>query len=120
VLWAKWASFLMGSGVLLGAFGSHALKGKIEEHRFSGYQTAVLYQFIHALGLFAVAWLAANGPTANIDLAGLFMIAGIILFSGSLYVWAICRISWLGYVTPFGGVSFLIAWLILFLNIKTV
>lgn len=118
MIWAKIASVLMFLGVVFGAFGSHALRGKISDDRLDAYKTGVFYHFIHTLGLFAVAWLVVQFHMPQLNLAGIFLTAGIVLFSGSLYIWAITKIRWLGFVTPFGGLCFLIGWLILFLNIK--
>jgi uncharacterized membrane protein YgdD (TMEM256/DUF423 family) len=116
--WAKIATLLMGLGVILGAFGSHALKGKISDYHLEVYKTGVLYHFIHALGLFAVAWLMVHLNNPKINMAGILLTTGIILFSGSLYVYSITQVRWLGFVTPFGGICFLAGWIVLFLNIK--
>ena len=118
MLWSKIASLLMFAAVALGAFGSHALRGKISDYYLEVYKTAVLYHFIHALGLFVVAWLITTTQNPKIAAAGIFMLAGIVLFSGSLYALSVTGIKWLGAVTPLGGLSFLAAWLIVFLNIK--
>ncbi len=125
MIWAKLASILMFLAVALGAFGSHALRGKISDHYLDVYKTAVLYHMIHALGLFAVAWVSTMAATTvtnvvtvpKVHLAGTFMLIGIVLFSGSLYVLSITGIKWLGAITPLGGLSFLAAWLLLFLSI---
>lgn len=102
--------------VALGAFGAHALRGKLSEYHLSVYQTAVLYQFIHALALFVVAWLTSVSSDPKVTSAGYFMVAGIILFSGSLYCLAVTHIKWFGPITPLGGVSFLIGWGLLFFS----
>ena len=117
--WAKVAGLLMCLAVALGAFGSHALKGKISDYHTDVFKTAVFYHMIHALGLFAVAWLAVQLNNPNINHAGTFLVAGIILFSGSLYVYAATQVRWLGFVAPLGGLCFIIGWLIVFLNIKS-
>ena len=120
MIWAKIASMLMGFGVILGAFGSHALKGKISDYHMEVYKTAVLYHFIHALGLFAVAWLMVELNDPNIGLAGVLLTLGIILFSGSLYIYSITQVRWLGFVTPFGGICLLTGWVVVFLNINSI
>lgn len=97
-------------GVALGAFGAHALRGKLSAHYMDVYRTAVLYHFIHALGLFVVAWLSTQIQSPKLNLAGIFLLAGIILFSGSLYVLSITGIKSLGAITPFGGLCFLAGW----------
>lgn len=113
--WFKLGSFLMFLGVILGAFGSHALKDRITENYLEVYKTGVLYHFIHALGLFAVGWLSTVSNDPKIPLAGFFLLSGIILFSGSLYLLSLTGTKWLGIITPFGGFSFLIGWLLLLL-----
>lgn len=115
MIWVKIASLVMFLSVLLGAFGAHALRIYLTDAQMASYKTAVLYQFVHGLGLFVVAWLSTISQDPKISLAGIFMIIGIILFSGSLYLLAITGIKILGAVTPLGGASFLIAWILLFL-----
>ena len=115
MMWAKIASVLMFLAVALGAFGSHALKGKVTDYYLDVYKTAVLYHMIHALGLFAVAWLSTVSNDPKVNFAGIFMLLGIIIFSGSLYVLSLTGIKWLGAITPIGGLSFLAAWVLLIL-----
>lgn len=113
--WIQIASLLMFLAVALGAFGAHALRAKLTEHYFDVYRTAVLYHLIHALALFVVAWVNTQTNDPKVQAAGIFILAGIVLFSGSLYILAITQIKWLGAITPLGGLSFLAGWLILFL-----
>ncbi len=115
IMWTRIASILMFLAVGLGAFGAHALRGKLSDYSLDVYKTAVLYQFIHALGLFVVAWLSTVSSDSKIGLAGFLMIAGIIIFSGSLYVLSLSGIKWLGALTPIGGLCFLAAWICLIL-----
>ena len=115
MIWVKLGSLLMFLGVTLGAFGAHALKGKVDEYFLDVFKTGVLYHMIHALGLFTVAWLSTTVSDPRIAWAGILMIAGIILFSGSLYIMTFTGIRAFGAVTPLGGLCFLAAWLILFL-----
>ena len=116
MLWIKLGQLFMFTGVALGAFGAHALKEKLSEYYLGVYQTGVLYQFIHALALFVVAWLSTVSSDPKIAVAGSFLVAGIILFSGSLYVLALTQIRLFFSVTPLGGLSFLIGWGILFFS----
>ncbi|MBB6176200.1 MULTISPECIES: DUF423 domain-containing protein [Anoxybacillus] len=97
--------------VALGAFGAHVLEGKIPERYMDTWQKAVQYQMFHTIGLFIVALLATKWP--NVTPAGWLMVVGIVFFSGSLYVLSLTQIKILGAITPFGGVSFIIAWLLL-------
>lgn len=110
-------SVLMFLGVGAGAFGAHALAdyfGK-QPHLATTYETAVRYHTLHALALFAVAWAAGKWPTALVHWSGWLLFAGILIFSGSLYVLSLTGIRWLGAITPIGGVAFLAGWLCLFL-----
>jgi len=101
------------TGVAFGAFGAHGLKAILSTEMFTVYQTGVTYQMWHALGLILVALLQQTSPTAKLlSLASHLMFIGILLFSGSLYALAMLDIKALGMITPFGGVCFLIAWLL--------
>lgn len=99
--------------VALGAFGAHALRAKLPADLLAVYRTGVEYHFYHALGLvlvgLALQHLPENGP---LKAAGWAMLAGIVLFSGSLYLLATTGIRALGAVTPVGGVAFIAAWLL--------
>jgi uncharacterized membrane protein YgdD (TMEM256/DUF423 family) len=110
--------FALGSlfaflAVALGAFGAHALQGSFGQGLAEVYETGVRYQFYHALALFAVAFAIGRWPTSSAALAGWLFIAGIILFSGSLYVLSLTGIRVLGAITPLGGLAFLAGWLVL-------
>jgi uncharacterized membrane protein YgdD (TMEM256/DUF423 family) len=106
-------SVAAGLGVMLGAFGAHALRGTLSNTMLTIYQTGVHYQQIHALGLILVGVLLLTYPQASggLTLAGWLMILGIVLFSGSLYLLALTEIKVLGAVTPVGGLAFIAAWL---------
>ena len=98
----------------LGAFGAHGLRGRLDEHMMAVYQTGVQYHFWHALGLGSVAILVKFYPhSALLRWAGWLMFAGILIFSGSLYLLSISGIGWLGMITPLGGMAFLMSWLML-------
>jgi uncharacterized membrane protein YgdD (TMEM256/DUF423 family) len=100
--------------VALGAFGAHGLEGKIPDRYFEIWKTAVQYQMFHALGLLVVGLLLGKFPQAGLfSAAGWIMFIGIVLFSGSLYVLSVTQIKPLGAITPFGGVAFLIAWVLI-------
>ncbi|HKJ94688.1 MAG TPA: DUF423 domain-containing protein [Gammaproteobacteria bacterium] len=102
------------AGVALGAFGAHALRGALSDRMLEVWQTAVQYNLVHALGLVLAGLLARyTGEPRVIRLAGGLMLAGVLLFCGSLYLLAVTGIGWLGAVTPFGGVAFLVSWLLL-------
>lgn len=117
-IWAKIFLVLGGLGMLLavamGAFGAHALKKTLAPDLMAIYETAVHYHIYHALGLLVVGLLALHLPEAVLPRwAGILMVAGLVLFSGSLYVLSLSGARWLGAVTPFGGAAFMAAWLLL-------
>lgn len=118
MIWAKAGSLMMFIAVALGAFGAHALRGKLGPHTMDIYKTAVLYHFVHGLGLFVVSWLNQQAADPKISWAGTCFVVGIVLFSGSLYLLTVTGQKWLGAITPLGGLSFLAGWLLLFLSIK--
>ena len=97
--------------VALGAFGAHALKSQLSPDLLAVYHTGVEYHFYHALGLLAVGLVAQRLPDSNwLRAAGWLMLAGIVIFSGSLYLLALTGVRAFGAVTPFGGVAFMLAW----------
>ena len=106
------ASLALAAAVALGAFGSHALKSRLAPDMLAIYQTAVQYHFWHALGLFALAVLMLQTGAPALDLAGWLLIAGLILFCGSLYLLALTGARWPGAITPIGGVASIAAWLV--------
>ncbi len=100
--------------VMLGAFGAHALRGRLPADLLAIYQTASQYHVYHALGLLAVGLLAVHLPASNaLRWSGWLMLLGTVLFSGSLYVLAITGQRWLGAITPLGGTAWIAAWLLL-------
>lgn len=100
--------------VALGAFGAHGLEGKLEPKYMEIWKTGVNYQMFHAAGILIIGVIAGKFPANSlISSSGWLMLIGIILFSGSLYILSLTKISILGAITPFGGVAFLIAWALL-------
>ncbi len=113
--WSAVAAVMLAIAVILGAFGAHGLRDRLDAYSMGVYEKAVLYHFLHALGMLIVSILPRVGALAESRMkwiAGL-LCAGIVLFSGSLYVLAITGERVLGAVTPLGGVSFIAAWLLL-------
>ena len=104
-------SLLVFAAVALGAFGAHALKARLTPDLQGVWQTAVQYHAWHALALLAVGLVLLSRPQAGAGLAGWLFVAGIVLFSGSLYAMALTGVRSLGAVTPFGGAAFLAGWL---------
>ena len=100
--------------VALGAFGAHALQARLSTELMATFQTAVQYHFYHTLALLGAAVISAQFPAAALPrVSGYLFFAGIVLFSGSLYVLALTGARWLGAVTPLGGLAFLAGWLCL-------
>jgi uncharacterized membrane protein YgdD (TMEM256/DUF423 family) len=102
-----------GSGVAAGAFGAHALKEILDAHGLQVFDTATRYQMYHAFGLCIVSWAIDRYPEKRLEQAGWLFTAGILLFSGSLYIVSLAGIRWLGAMTPIGGLAFLAGWILL-------
>lgn len=100
-------------GVALGAFGAHALRGSLEPRDLEIFETAVRYQLIHAVALLAVGILWTRWPVSTLTAAGWLMVAGTVVFCGSLYLLVLTDTRWLGAITPLGGVAFIAGWLAL-------
>ena len=100
--------------VMLGAFGAHALRARLAPDLLAIFNTAVQYHFLHALALLVIGVVAIHLPSSvALKWAGWMMLAGIVAFSGSLYVLALTGERWLGAVAPFGGAAFILGWLLL-------
>lgn len=103
------------SGVLavaIGAFGAHGIKGRVAAELLVVYQTGVQYHFYHSLALLAAGLLLLHYPQASLLFwSGLMFVAGIVLFSGSLYLLVLTDTRWLGAITPLGGLAFIAGWL---------
>ena len=111
--WLLLGSFGMLMAVILGAFGAHGLSSRVTTELLAVYQTGVQYHFYHALGLLILGLLMqrAGAKTAWLTAAGWLMVAGIVIFSGSLYLLTLTGSRWLGAITPIGGLAFIGAWL---------
>ena len=113
--WSATGAILLALAVILGAFGAHGLRGRLDAYLMSVYEKAVFYHFIHALGVLMVSILPKTGilsESAAQWVCGL-LLAGILIFSGSLYVLALTGMRVLGAITPVGGLSFIAAWVAL-------
>lgn len=104
------AALNMMIAVGAGAFGAHGLKNVLSSDMLAIWHTAVTYQVMHALGMFAIALLIPRLGQPLLGVAGAVMLAGIVIFSGSLYALALSGIRVLGAITPIGGLAFLVAW----------
>lgn len=116
-------ALLGGIAVALGAFGAHGLKKIVPPDTVSTFQTGVQYQMYHALALIAVAIAFEKFPNKVMSWAGISFCVGILLFSGSLYLLTILKatgkvgMEGIGIITPFGGLFFIVGWLLLFLGV---
>jgi uncharacterized membrane protein YgdD (TMEM256/DUF423 family) len=110
--WSAIAAILLALAVGLGAFGAHGLRNRLDAYLMDIYKTAVLYHFLHALGMLVVSVLPKTGAVTESGAQTVcwLLLIGILLFSGSLYLLALTGARALGAVTPFGGVAFLAAW----------
>lgn len=98
-------------GVMIGAFGAHALKPILEANsRVDTFETAVKYHFYHALGLLFIGLFSHRQPSKWLSYAGNCLLAGVIIFSGSLYALCLSGITFLGAITPIGGVCMIAGW----------
>jgi len=118
-VWVLLGALSGATGVMLGAFGAHALKSRLADTALQTWQTAVSYQLVHALALLVVGMMirqalpAGGAPDRLLGFAGLAFAVGVVFFSGSLYVLALGGPRWLGPVTPIGGLAFIAGWIVL-------
>jgi uncharacterized membrane protein YgdD (TMEM256/DUF423 family) len=116
-------TLLAGLAVILGAFGAHGLKKIVGPETVNTYQTGVQYQMYHAFALIMVAIMYERWQSSLLNYAGIFFIAGIVLFSGSLYLLASLKamnkvgVSGIGLITPIGGLLFITGWVLLLIAI---
>ena len=113
--WTGIGAIGLGLAVVLGAFGAHGLRGRLDAYSMGIYERAVFYHFIHALGLLIVSLLPKLGVVARswADWVCALLAGGVLIFSGSLYLLAVSGMRALGAITPIGGLSFIGAWLLL-------
>lgn len=99
--------------VALGAFGAHGLEGKVSEKAIGIWEKAVTYQMFHTMALLVTGLLIAKLQSSGMLWAGWMFFIGIVLFSGSLYIYATTHITTFALITPLGGVAFLVGWVLL-------
>jgi len=119
---AKWlvavGAFSGMLAVLFGAFGAHALRERLGADLMAVYHTGNQYHFYHSLGLILVGLVALQLPaSALVRWSGWTMLAGLLIFSGSLYLLSLTGVRWLGAITPIGGTAFIVAWALLALAV---
>ncbi len=110
-LWLLLGSLNMALVVMLGAFGAHGLKSMLSSQMLTVYQTGVHYHALHALGLLLLGAVALHWDSPWLHRGAWLLLAGIVLFSGSLYLLSVSGIRALGMITPLGGTAFILGWL---------
>jgi len=110
-------ALLSAIGVIIGAFGSHSLKTKLNPEELVIYDIATRYLMYHAIGIISLGILAYNVSASVVETPIIIMLIGIVLFSGSLYLISIKGYTKLGIITPIGGTAFIISWVLLAINI---
>lgn len=109
------ASILGLLAVAAGAFGAHALDGRLESDMIEVWKTAATYQMYHALALFGAAFLVGQTQSAWATAAAWAFFSGVLVFSGTLYVLSVSGVKWLGAITPIGGLALMIGWFCCFM-----
>jgi uncharacterized membrane protein YgdD (TMEM256/DUF423 family) len=112
VNWIRVGAVLAAAAVALGAFGAHAMQERLTPERMETWRTAANYHLVHAVALVALGCLGERltGPASSGAWA---LLAGIVVFSGSLYVLCLTDRGWLGAITPLGGIAFLVGWVLI-------
>lgn len=105
-------AILAGLAVAFGAFGAHMLEDMVSADRLVTFETGVKYQMYHALALLVIGWISREAP-GTFNSVGYCFIAGILVFSGSLYILVLTDTGWLGAITPIGGIAFIAGWILL-------
>lgn len=103
--------------VIAGAFGAHTLNGRVTPNMLEVFKTGSQYQMYHSIGLIAIGLVYNIWDNKLIRIAGWLFLAGIILFSGSLYLLVLLNTSWLGAITPIGGTAFIVGWILLAIGV---
>ncbi len=117
--WFGSAGAALGAlGVAAGAFGAHGLEDSLTPARLGNWETAAEYQMVHAVALILTVLVAERAPSRVARVAGFAFLFGVVIFSGSLYTLALTDVRWLGAITPFGGVAFIVGWVALALALR--
>jgi uncharacterized membrane protein YgdD (TMEM256/DUF423 family) len=111
--WLAISAVNLAVAVILGAFGAHGLKAKLDAEQLGWWHTATEYFFYHTLGLLVIGTLVRILPTLELRLSAVLLQLGIVIFCGSLYAMALGAPRWFGAITPIGGLVFILGWLLL-------
>jgi uncharacterized membrane protein YgdD (TMEM256/DUF423 family) len=120
--WSATGAILLALAVIIGAFGAHGLQNRLDDYARGVYEKAVFYHFLHAMGILVVAILSRTGtfPERSTDMVCWCLLAGIVLFCGSLYVLALTGNRALGMITPLGGLLFIAGWVLLAWHLRRI
>jgi uncharacterized membrane protein YgdD (TMEM256/DUF423 family) len=117
-LFLQIASFMMALNIAIGAFGAHGLRPYLDEYGTIIYNKGVAYSFYNTLGLFAIAFISYIVPNSTKLVKGYyFILAGLLIFSFSLYILSLTKILWLGAITPIGGTAMIIGWILVLISL---
>jgi uncharacterized membrane protein YgdD (TMEM256/DUF423 family) len=111
--WFVTGAIAAGLAVVLGAFGAHGLKSRVDPELLVIFETGVRYHMYHALALLAVGFAASRWSSPLVGLSGWLFVAGMLIFSGSLYLMTFTGARWLGAITPIGGLALILGWVAL-------
>jgi uncharacterized membrane protein YgdD (TMEM256/DUF423 family) len=120
--WSMTGAILLALAVILGAFGAHGLRSRLDDYSMGVYEKAVFYHFVNALGILVVSILPRTGtfPENAAATVCAILLAGIVIFSGSLYLLAVTGNRMLGAITPIGGLAFIVGWLLLAWHLRRI
>ncbi len=113
MMWAQLGGAFMALAVIIGAFAAHALKARLTPEMHQVFEVGVRYHVYHALGMFVIAWLSTVRSTSLLNAAGSCFVAGIVFFSGALYLYAVTGFKPLAMLAPVGGALFIAGWVII-------
>jgi len=110
--WCQCAAVLLALATLIGALGAHVLRSRLDAPHYQVLQTALQYQFFHALGLFGLGLLLERAPRRSLQRAAWLLLCGVLLFSGSIYLLLAGAPHVIGVLTPLGGLALIVGWIL--------
>ncbi len=117
IIWIIIGSALAALAVAIGAFGAHGLKSRVSADDLVIFETGVRYQIYHSLALILLGLIGVNFQSNIVQLPAILFLAGIIIFSGTLYLIPLTGLRWLGAITPIGGTALILGWIVLIFNL---
>ena len=117
IIWIIIGSALAALAVAIGAFGAHGLKSRVSVDDLVIFETGVRYQMYHSLALILLGLIGVNFQSNIVQLPAILFLAGIIIFSGTLYLIPLTGLRWFGAITPIGGTALILGWIVLIFNL---